>query len=189
MKKYVLSLVMLVFSFIGFNQVIDMNNVDYDKLKQKVFLKINEYRHNFGIDTTIFSSTIESQVSIPNINKMIRDHKLYHPGYSISDQTFINNLSNEYVKLSNGKCYVGSPSVKFIGNNGEIICSVSKTNMTYDEFAELSLQGWLNSSGHRSTIEKTFTSFNGYPGLAACRVVKVGNEFWVVFNFMQLLYM
>lgn len=189
MKSFVISLGMLIFSFVSFSQVIDFNNIDYKKLNDKVFNKINEHRISLGLDSLYYSKTIENFISKPNMNKMVAEKRMFHPGYSISDEKFIADLSIEYKKSSNNKCFSGSPIMEFIGANGEIICGLMQDNITYDEVAELALEGWLSSPPHKKIMETSYKNYNNHAGLGSCQVKKVGDNFFVIFNFIQLNYM
>ena len=189
MKQFIFSLFIVVSSFISFSQVIDFNNIDYKKLNEKIFNKINDHRISLGLDSLFYSNVIESTISKPNMGKMISEKRMFHPGYSISDKNFIFDLSAEYKKSSDNKCFNSNPIMEFIGANGEIICGVMQSNITYDDVAELSLEGWLASPPHKKIMETSYKNFNGCSGLGSCQVCKVGDKFFVIFNFIQLNYL
>jgi hypothetical protein len=189
MKNFVLGFFIVVSSFVSFSQNIDINKIDYSKLNNAVFIKINEYRNSIGLDTLLYSKTVESFISKPNMNKMVLSKKLFHPGYSISDEKFLSDLSLEYKTITNNKCFSGNPIMNFIGSNGEILFSTNQQNITYEEFAQLALNGWLNSPPHKKIIETSYKNLNNYSGLASCQINKVGDNFFVIFNFIQMIYM
>jgi uncharacterized protein YkwD len=173
-------------------QMIDINNVDYNKLNTKVFNKINNYRKTMNIDTLIYSSVVNEKVSKVNTSKMVENNKLYHPGYSITDQAFVSKLSEEYIKITKNKCFEGKvKEYVSISRSGEIILSTTcdeNNCLTYDEFAESCLNSWLSSPPHKKILISSYKNFSGVSGLASCNVAKKEGTFYVAFNFFQVIY-
>jgi hypothetical protein len=178
-----------VFTFLTLTFVSFTQDINFDKFSSCVINKINSYRESIGLDTLYYSESLEKNISSPNMKKMILSKKLFHPGYDIGNEILVSDITEEYEVLSKNIYSKENYLLNFIGLNGEICFSITADGLTCEDLASYALEGWLNSPPHKKTVETSFKNQNGSFGLFSCCVSKVNDEFFVVVNFVQFVYM
>jgi uncharacterized protein YkwD len=188
MKIYLSVLVQLLFTISVYCQNIDYSNFDYKTFETKVVEKINEYRKSIGLKQLNLSQTLKSYTSDKTSSDNSKNDLGKHLQVSKINDTINLKLYQEIYKYSNGKCGSKEPSNIFINEGfGEIISICEGKYSTYDELAIKTLNGWLNSPGHKKIIETPFLDLNGYSGLiSCCSKFSKSNKLYTTVNFVSV---
>jgi hypothetical protein len=185
MKKMFTILFVLLATLLN-AQVIDYNNFDKKLFEETLFNKLNEYRKSKGVDTVIWSNTIYTQITLHQMEKMVKANKLFHPDVkpmwdSLRVRQLIAKESDKLVGVKTSVSVCTGPSMTFYEN----AYWTSKIDGTYDDLADRTIKGWEQSFIHNATQYASFEK-GGKPGLAACTVGVTSTGVYVTFNFVKV---
>lgn len=155
-----------------------------------LFAKINQVRVDSGLRKVYPSGKLRKFVSQKNSSIMVKENRLFHPG-NVKTPEFVkqvNILAKEYVKINNNfKVVYDSDSIPSYGID-EIAAKINSQPKTYEELAEICVNGWLNSPPHKGLM---FNS--GYHGiqhkymnlLGGVSIKKSGNVYYACVNYIE----
>jgi len=186
MKNVIISLFISVSLF---GQKIDYNNFDKKLFEKILFEVLNERREAKCIETLVWSKVLYKEVSVHNMDIITKTNTLHHPDYRAAwDSLRVRQLlANESDKVIGGKTFVGIFSGALITYYENALRTTIKTDMTYRQLSEYSINLWETSYFHNATQYASFLK-EDKPGMASCTIgfVKGTNDLYVIFNFVRL---
>jgi hypothetical protein len=185
MKKLLVILLVFITTLVE-AQVIDYNNFDKKLFEKVLFDKLNGYRKSKGVDTVIWSNVIYSQITVHQMEKMVKVNKLFHPDMkpmwdSLRVRQLIAKESDKLVGVKTSISVCTGPSMTIYENS----LWTGKIEGTYDDLAERVIKGWEQSFIHNATQYASFEK-KDKPGLAACTVGITSTGVYVTFNFVEV---
>ena len=186
--KYPVIILNLFISVSLFGQKIDYNNFDKKLFEKILFEVLNERREAKCVETLVWSKVLYKEVSVHNMDIITKTNRLHHPDYSAAwDSLRVRQLlANESDKVIGGKTFISIITGALITYYENALRTV-KTDMTYRQLAEHSINLWETSYFHNATQYASFLN-KDKPGMASCTIgfVKGTNDLYVIFNFVEL---
>lgn len=157
------------------------NEVFADSL---ICLKINEVRFYHGLSMVHASDKLRKFVSQKHSAIMVSQNRMLHPEL-LKTREFGRQLAligKEFSKINHiNKLIYGSDSIPGY-TYGEIAIEVCSQPNTYEELAEICVEGWLNSPPHRKIM--LGAGYNGYHHLCGVSIKKRGNVYYGCANYI-----
>ncbi|UMZ72993.1 stalk domain-containing protein [Natranaerofaba carboxydovora] len=120
--------------------IVDINNIDYDRLDRKVFEYTNDIREEYGLNR-LGSHDLLDEAAKMHSEDMINDEFYSHENPYDGDKTRPGDRA-EYVGIDN----------PYIAENVLDYPIAIHQEFTYDELAYNFVDGWYNSDGHRRNM-------------------------------------
>ena len=185
MKK-AFSILLIFITTLVSAQVIDYNNFDKKLFEKVLFNKLNEYRKLKGVEPLLWSKTIYTQITVHQMEKMIKIDRLFHPDMrpmwdSLRVRQLIAKESDKLVGIKTSVSICSGASMTLFEN----AYRTDYIEGTYDDLADRTIKGWEKSFMHNATQYSSFEN-RGKPGLAACTVGITSRGIYVTFNFVEV---
>ena len=132
------------------NKPIDFNNIDYPLLQAAVFYETNRVRQEYGKPLFIHADALERSAMMHAMDMAEDDFFSHENPYNLSKRAFTDRIG-----MFGGQGAAENIAVTFgiQYNDGEYVYDIgSIPPHTYNSFAEVLVDVWMNSPGHRANI-------------------------------------
>lgn len=188
MKKLTLLFSVLLSSFC-FSQSFTKSNFNSDLMNLSMRKKFNEFRKSKNLDTLIFSQSLYDTISYINCMEVAKAGTFYHPDVTKRWKKIgVKNLiAKESKSLFNDSVITPADGIPLIEYWENAFRFQPNKEYDYDFMAELAIESWELSPGHKKTQNSSFTS-EGLPGFFSCHSTFADNGYvYIYINFVRVL--